>query len=119
MQPDIVAKVYEEMRTKKRFDVNLKAVGKFAGHERNEYELIISNLSASGARLHFETTFDVKIGMSLALIIHIPKTIITIAATGEIRWVARKGNVVSAGVNFEEIISEIMMNRLTGAPANA
>ena len=115
MQQGIAAKTHEEMRIKKRFDVKLKAVGKVVGYERNKYQLIISNLSASGARLHFETTLDVKIGMSLALMIFIPNTILTISNTAEIMGVTRKGNVVSVGVKFQEIISEIMMNSLTGA----
>lgn len=118
MQQDRAAKTQEEIRIKKRFDVNIKAVGKFVSFERNKYEFTISNLSASGARLHFETTAEVKTGMSLALIILIPNTVLTIANTGEVMWVKRKGVVVSIGVNFKEIISEIMMNRLTRATAN-
>lgn len=103
------------MRTKKRFDVKLQAFGEFVGSEKNKYQFTISDLSASGARLQFETTIAVKKGMSLALIIFIPKTILTITNTGEVKWVTRKGNLVSFGVKFQEIISEIMMNRLTGA----
>ena len=115
MQPDITAKTYEEMRTKKRFDVNLKALGNVVGYERNKYQFIISNLSASGARLHFETTLDVKTGMSLALIILIPNTILTIPNTAEIMGLTRKRDVVSVGVKFQDILSEIMMNSLTRA----
>ena len=117
MQTDIAARTYEEMRTKKRFDVKLKAVGKIVGDERKEHEFLLSDLSANGARLHFETTLDVKTGMSIALIIFIPNTILTIPNTGEIKGVTRKGNVVSVGVKFQDILSEIMMNRLTGAAA--
>jgi len=117
MQPDIATKTHEETRIKKRFDVNLKAVGKFVCHERNKHEFIISNLSASGARLHFKTTLDVKRGMSLSLIILIPNTILTLANTAEVMWVTRKGDVVSVGVKFLEIISKIMMDSLTGATA--
>ena len=117
MQPDITARTYEEMRIKKRFDVKLKAVGKFVGYEKNKYQFTISDLSASGARLYFEATQDVKIGMSLALMIFIPNTILTISNTAEIMGVTRKGNVVSVGVKFQETLSEIMMNSLTGATA--
>jgi hypothetical protein len=117
MQPDKTASTYEEMRTKKRFDVKLKAVGKFVGYEKNKYQFTISDLSAHGARLHFETTLDVKIGMSLALIFFIPNTILTIPNTAEIMGVTRKGDVVSVGVKFQDILSEVMMNSLTGAAA--
>ena len=115
MQPDIAEKTYAEMRIKKRFDVNLEAIGNFVGDERTKYQFIISNLSASGARLHFETTLDLNIGMSLALIIFIPNTILTIPNTAKIMGVTRKGNVVTVGVKFQDILSEIMMNSLTGA----
>ncbi len=115
MQPDITAKTYEEMRIKKRFDVNLKALGNVVGYERNKYQFIISNLSASGARLHCEKTLDVKTGMSIAMIIFIPNTILTIPNTAEIMWLTRKRDVVSVGVKFQDILSEIMMNSLTRA----
>jgi c-di-GMP-binding flagellar brake protein YcgR len=117
MHPDLTAKAYEEMRVKKRFDVNLEAIGTFVGYEKNKYRFIISNLSASGARLHFETALDVKIGRSLVLEIFLPKTILTIPNTAEIMRVTRKGNVVTAGVKFKDILSEIMMNSLTEAKA--
>ena len=113
MQTDIATTTHEAMRIKKRFDVKLEAVGKFVGDEKNEHQFTISDLSASGARLHFETTLDVNAGMSLALIIHIPNTILTIPNTAKIMWVTRKGNVVSVGVKFQDILSEIMMNSLT------
>ncbi len=63
MQPDITAQTYEEMRIKKRFDVKLKALGNVVGHEGEKGQFIISNLSASGARLHCEKTLDVKTSM--------------------------------------------------------
>ena len=117
MQQDIAAKTYEEIRIKRRFDVNLEAIGTFAGYEKNKYRFIISNLSASGARLHCEKTLDVKTGMSLALMIFIPNTILTIPNTAEIMWLTRKRDVVSVGVKFHNFLSEIMMNSLTGATA--
>jgi hypothetical protein len=118
MQPDIAEKTYAEMRIKKRFDVNLVAIGKFVGDERNEYQFSISNLSASGARLHFESSLDLNIGMSLALIIFIPNTILTIHNTAKFMGVTRKGNVVSVSVKFQDTLSEIMMNSLTGSYSN-
>jgi PilZ domain len=117
MQPDITASTYEEIRIKKRFDVNLKALGNVFGHEGKKCQFIISNLSASGARLQCETALDVKIGMSLALIIFIPNTILTVPNTAKIMWLTRKHDVVSVGVEFQDILSEIMMNSLTGAAA--
>jgi c-di-GMP-binding flagellar brake protein YcgR len=113
MQPDIAEKTHKAMQIKKRFDVNLEAIGKFAGDENSEYQFIISNLSASGARLHFETALDLNIGMSLDLIILIPNTALTIPSTVKIMGVTRKRNVVSVGVKFQDNLSEIMMNSLT------
>ena len=92
--------------------VTLKAVVSFAGHEAEEYEAMISNLSATGARLHFEKAGPVSAGSRIGVKISIPDTVLKHVAEGEILWVERQHNAVSLGVRFNEALSAFMMQRL-------
>ncbi|MBM4310074.1 MAG: PilZ domain-containing protein [Deltaproteobacteria bacterium] len=103
---------HEEMRIKQRFSVSLQAAGSLEGQGTAEHELRVSNLSATGARLHFDTTLHVRVGMRIALKIFIPHTILHVPTTGEIMWVTRQGNAVSFGVRFADILSETMVQQL-------
>jgi len=102
----------EEMRIKQRFSVSLKAACSLEGHGAAEHQLRVSNLSATGARLHFDTTLHVRVGMPITLKIFIPNTILHIPNTGEIMWVTRQGTAGSFGVRFADILSETMVQQL-------
>jgi len=102
----------QEKRMKPRVSVTLKAALSFAGHEGEEYQALISNLSATGARLHFEKAAPLKAGSTVFLKIFIPGTVLHLAVEGEIFWVRRQHDAVSLGVNFKEALSEFMMQRL-------
>lgn len=103
---------YEEMRIKQRFSVSLKAACSLEGHGTAEHQLRVSNLSATGARLHFETTQHLRVGMRIRLKIFVPHTLLHIPTTGEIMWVTCQGNAVSFGVRFADILSETMVQQL-------
>lgn len=103
---------HEETRIKQRFAVNLKALGALAGHEAEEQQFSLSNLSATGARLHFETKKPVTKGMRISLKIFIPSTVLHIQNSAEIMWVTRQHNAVSIGVKFADVLSESMMQQL-------
>jgi len=108
----------EKTRIKQRYDVNLKAEVSLTGEKAHEHQCRITNLSASGARLHFEKASSVKVGMHIAIKIFIPTTIMHIPNSGGIMWVKQQNKGTSAGLHFKDILSEIMMERLvkSGSP---
>lgn len=102
-----------EQRNKQRFDVNLKARCSFAGQNDREHQCRITNLSATGACVHFETATAVKAGMVLAVTIGIPKTIMNIPVAGEIMWAQQQHNDIKVGLKFTSPLSESMIQQLT------
>lgn len=102
----------ETKRVRQRFDVELTAEVSLAGHETQEHQCRLTNLSASGACLHFDATTSCKLGMRVDIKISIPETIMHIPNSGEIMWVKQQRNEMHAGVKFNDILSEIMMQRL-------
>lgn len=113
MEPLTVnAPTSQEKRIKPRISVTLKAAVSFAGHEGEEHQALISNLSATGARLHFEKAAPLRAGTGINLKIYMPGTILHLDVEGEIFWVRRQRESVSLGVRFNEAISEFMLQRL-------
>jgi hypothetical protein len=108
----------EKNRIRQRYDVDLKAELSLTGETAHMQHCRITNLSASGARLHFEKASSLKMGMHVAIKIFIPATIMHIPNTGAIMWVKQQNNGTSIGLQFKDILSEIMMQRLvkTGSP---
>lgn len=108
----------EKQRIRQRYDVNLKAEVSLTGENAYDHQCRITNLSASGARLHFEKASSVKVGMNVAIKIFIPTTIMHIPNSGGIMWVKQQNTGTSAGLQFKDILSEIMMERLvkSGSP---
>jgi len=104
--------IKKERRGRPRASVTLRAMVGFEGQETGEVEALISNLSATGARLHFEKAGPLSAGRGITLKIFIPNTILKHAAEGEILWVERQHAAVSLGVRFREALSEFMMQRL-------
>jgi hypothetical protein len=102
----------ETKRTRQRFDVELAAEVSLVGHEAQEHQCRLTNLSASGACLHFEAEASCRVGMDIAIKLLIPETIMHIPISGEIVWVKQQRNEMQAGVKFKDILSEIMMQRL-------
>ena len=108
----------EKNRIRQRYDVDLKAEVSLTGENAHKHQCRITNLSASGARLHFEKASSVKVGMHVAIKIFIPATIMHIPNSGGIMWVKQQNNGTSVGLQFKDILSEIMMERLvkSGSP---
>ena len=108
----------ENQRIRQRYDVDLKAELNLLGENSLVQQCRITNLSASGARLHFEKASSIKIGMHVAIKIFIPATIMHIPNTGAIMWVKQQNKGTSVGLQFKDILSEIMMERLvkSGSP---
>ncbi len=102
----------ENQRIRQRFNVDLKAELILVDPEVQEHPCRITNLSASGACLHFETTTSCKAGMDVAIKLYIPETIMHIPNSGGIMWVKQQRNEIHAGIQFKDVLSEIMMQRL-------
>ncbi len=101
-----------DKRIKPRISVTLEATVSFAGRETEEHQALISNLSATGARLHLKNATPIRAGMGITLKIFIPNTVLHCASEGEILWVSRQHNAVSLGVNFKDFLSEFMLQQL-------
>ncbi len=110
----------ETKRIRQRFDVDLKAELSLAENKTHEHQCRITNLSASGACLHFNATTSCKLGMRVDIKISIPETIMHIPNSGEIMWIKQQRNEIHAGVRFTDVLSKIMMQRLVknGIPEN-
>jgi hypothetical protein len=110
----------ETKRIRQRFDVDLKAELSLAENGTQEHQCRITNLSASGAGLYFDTTTSCKRGMRVNIKIFIPETIMHIPNSGEVMWVKQQRNEIHVGVSFQDVLSEIMMQRLVknGLPEN-
>jgi len=102
----------EDLRLKQRSNVNLKAVVSLKGHNAQEHQCRLTDLSATGARLHFEATSSLAQGMPVTIKISIPKTIMNISNSGEIMWVKKAFKECRAGIKFTEFLSETMMDQL-------
>ena len=103
----------EELRLRQRSKVNLKAVVSLKGHDDQEHQCRITDLSATGARLHFGATSSLAQGMPVTIKISIPKTIMDISNSGEIMWVEKEFKECMVGIKFTEFLSETMMEQLT------
>lgn len=103
----------EDLRLKKRFNVNLKAIISLAEDKRTEHQCRITNLSATGCQLECETATSLTKGMSVAIQISIPSTIMHIPNTAEIMWVEKDFKKYRVGIKFTDFLSETMMAQLT------
>jgi c-di-GMP-binding flagellar brake protein YcgR len=103
----------EDLRLKQRSNVNLKAVVSLKGQDAQEHQCRLTDLSATGARLHFEDTSSFTVGMNVAVKISIPSTIMHIPNTGEIMWIKKGFKECRVGVKFTEFLSETMIDQLT------
>ncbi len=97
---------------RQRFSVDLKATGSLEGNPA-ELQLRVSNVSATGARLHADTKLDVRAGMRIRLKIFVPNTVLHIPTTAEIMWATPQGSSVSFGVRFADMVSAYMIGQLT------
>ena len=102
----------EDLRLKQRSNVELKAVVSLKGHDAQEHQCRITDLSATGARLHFGATSSLAQGMPVTIKISIPKTIMNISNSGEIMWVKKAFKECRVGIKFTEFLSETMMDQL-------
>jgi len=103
----------EDLRLKQRSNVTLKAVASITGQKAQEHQCRVTDLSATGARLHFEKTSSLNVGMDLTLKISIPSTIMQIQNSGKIMWLEKNFRNCTVGIKFTEFLSEAMIAQLT------
>ena len=104
--------LYEKMRNKKRFNINLKATYIIKGQSTQHQECQIANLSSSGATARFPRTESLKSGAVIAMDIAIPNTIMRIATEAEIMWTKQRFNELISGIKFTSILSDTMIQQL-------
>jgi hypothetical protein len=104
--------VYEKMRGKARFNVELNATYCIKGHGTQQQECRIANLSSSGATAVFPRTENLKSGAVIAMDIPIPNTIMRIATEAEIIWTKQRFNALLSGIKFTGQLSDNMIQKL-------
>jgi len=104
--------LYEKMRAKTRFNVNLNATYSIKGQNSPQHECRIADLSANGASARFPRTEKLEAGAVIAMDIAIPNTIMRIAAEAEIIWTRQRFNALISGIRFRDALSESMVRQL-------
>ncbi len=104
--------LYEKMRDKVRFNIELNATYSIKRHSQQQQECRIANLSASGATAHFPRNERLKRGTVIAMDIAIPNTIMRIATEAEIMWIKQRFNELISGIKFTSILSDTMIQQL-------
>jgi ribosomal protein S8E len=105
--------LYEKMRGKARFNIDLKAMCVIKGQSTQHQECRIVNLSSSGATALFPRTENLKRGAVIAIDIAIPSTIMRIATEAEIMWTKQHFNELMSGIKFMAVLSDTMIWQLT------
>ena len=105
--------LYEKMRDKVRFNIELNATYSIKGHGQQHQECRIANLSASGATACFPRTESLNKGAIIAMDIAIPNTIMRIATEAEIMRTKQRFNELISGIKFTSILSDTMIWQLT------
>ena len=111
-EPAMSTASHEDMRLKQRSTVSLKAAVRLKGQKTQEHQCRLTDLSATGARLHFGETSSLAQGMPITIKIFIPKTIMSIPNSGKIMWVKKAFKECSVGIKFTEFLSETMLGQL-------
>jgi hypothetical protein len=104
--------VYEKMRGKKRFNVDLNATYSIKGQGLQRQACRIANLSSSGATARFPRTESLKRGAVIAMDIAIPNTIMRITTEAEIMWTKQRFNELISGFKFTGMLSDGMIQQL-------
>jgi hypothetical protein len=104
--------LYQKMRDKKRFDVNLKATYIIRLQGKQNQQCQISNLSSSGATVRFSRNASLECGTVIAMHITIPNTIMHIPAEAKIMWIKKCPNELISGIKFMAKLSDIMIQQL-------
>jgi hypothetical protein len=104
--------LYEKMRGKARFNVNLNATYITREQGMQHQECRITNLSSSGATARFPRSESLKNGAVLAMNIAIPNTIMRIATEAEIMWTKQRFNELISGIKFTGMLSDNMIQQL-------
>jgi hypothetical protein len=99
------------LRDKERFDVDLNAMYSTMQRGSQHQQCQITNLSASGAKVHFPHDEKVRSGTVIAMDITIPNTIMRIAAEAEVMWVKQRFNEVVSGMKFTDALNENMIQQ--------
>ena len=108
-----MGKSYTEMRNKERHNIDLKATYSIKGQDKEQQDCKITNLSSSGATVHFPRTESLSSGSFVAMDITIPNTILRIAAEAEVMWTRERFNELISGIKFTGMLSDSMIRQLT------
>ncbi len=104
--------LYEKMRGKVRFNVELNATYRIKGQNMQHQQCRIANLSASGATARFPRTESLKSGAVLVMDIAIPNTIMRVETEAEIMWTRQRFSELISGIKFTGMLSDSMIQRL-------
>jgi c-di-GMP-binding flagellar brake protein YcgR len=103
---------YAKMRSKVRIKTDLKAHCFIQKEETQPFECTIIDLSTAGAGVVFQHNGKMDIGDIIAINIFLPNTILHVSVRAEIRWKRRRAKDHICGMQFQELLSEGMFQKL-------
>ena len=103
---------HANMRSKARFNVNLKATCITREQGAQHQVCQIPNLRSSGATARFPSKARLKSGAVIAMDIAIPNTIMRIATEAEVMWTKKHFNELISGIKFTSILSDVIIQQL-------
>jgi len=103
---------YAIMRSRQRMKTNLKAQYFTKNNEAQPIECQIIDLNTAGAGVMFSGTENIACGDSIAINIFLPNTILHVSVRAEVRWIRRRAKDLMCGTQFQELLSERMLQQL-------
>ncbi len=103
---------YAMMRSRERIKTNLKAQYFVKNREDQPLECQIIDLSTAGAAVVFPRSENIACGDIIAINIFLPNTILHVSVHAEARWIRRRAKDLICGTQFQELLSERMLQQL-------
>jgi c-di-GMP-binding flagellar brake protein YcgR len=103
---------YAMMRSRERIKTNLKAQYIIKNREAQPLECQIIDLSTAGAAVVFPRNENIACGDILKINIFLPNTILHVSVRAEARWVRHRSKDLICGAQFQELLSENMLQQL-------
>ena len=103
---------YAMLRSRARIKTNLRAQCFAKNNETKTLACQIVDLHTAGAGIVFPGSENLASGDIIAFNIFVPNTILHVSVRAEVRWSRRRGKDLMCGTQFQELLSERMLQQL-------
>jgi c-di-GMP-binding flagellar brake protein YcgR len=103
---------YARMRSRVRIKTDLKAQCFIKNDESHPFDCTVVDLNVAGAGVIFQHNGKISSGDIIVLDIFLPNTILHVSVSAEIRWMRRRASDCICGTQFQELLSERMLQQL-------